>query len=145
MAMVTIHYTYDPLGRLTAADYSTGRYDHYAVDAVGNRLAETTNLREVNSTYDDANQLASVGGAAYTWDDIGNLTSDGTNSYAFDHANRLSSVTQGGNTYTYSYNGLGNRVSQAVNGGDAGAVWTRPGGEVGAGALRWQLLLAVWK
>jgi hypothetical protein len=30
-----VDYTYDPLYRLTAADYSTGQYYHYAYDAVG--------------------------------------------------------------------------------------------------------------
>jgi YD repeat-containing protein len=37
-----ISYTYDPLGRLTAADYSTGESFAYAYDAVGNRTAMTT-------------------------------------------------------------------------------------------------------
>jgi hypothetical protein len=35
---VTIDYTYDPLYRLTAADYSSGDYFYYGYDAVGNRL-----------------------------------------------------------------------------------------------------------
>jgi YD repeat-containing protein len=53
----------------------------------------------------------------YIWDANGNLLSDGASTYTFDHANRLKSATQGSNTYTYAYNGIGNRVSQAVNGG----------------------------
>jgi YD repeat-containing protein len=33
-----ISYTYDPLGRLIEAEYSTGEYFGYAYDAVGNRI-----------------------------------------------------------------------------------------------------------
>jgi YD repeat-containing protein len=47
----------------------------------------------------------------------GNLLSDGSSTYSYDHANRLKSVVQGNNTYTYVYNGLGNRVSQTLNAG----------------------------
>ena len=39
-----ISYTYDPLGRLTAADYSSGERYAYQYDAVGNRTAMTTTL-----------------------------------------------------------------------------------------------------
>ena len=34
-APVTIDYTYDPLNRLTEANYSTGAYYHYTYDSVG--------------------------------------------------------------------------------------------------------------
>ena len=55
-----ITYTYDPLNRLTAADYrsttltagSTGEHFVYAYDAVGNRTAftQTTALAETTVT-----------------------------------------------------------------------------------------------
>jgi YD repeat-containing protein len=55
-----ITYTYDPLNRLTAADYrsttltagSTGEHYEYAYDAVGNRTAmtKTTALAETTVT-----------------------------------------------------------------------------------------------
>jgi len=51
----------------------------------------------------------------YTWDNSGNLTGDGTNTYAYDSANRLKTLTQGANTYTFGYNGLGDRFKQVVN------------------------------
>jgi YD repeat-containing protein len=71
----------------------------------------------VNSTYayDESNRLISVNGTAYTWDNNGNLLNDGTNTYAYDAANRLTSVIGGGTTSAYSYNGLGDRLSQTVN------------------------------
>jgi len=111
-----ITYTYDPLNRLTSAYYVDGSYFIYTYDAVGNRLTETTQSGTTTYTYDDANRLASVNGVAYTWDNNGNLLSDGTSTYAYDHANRLKSATAGGTTYSYTYNGLGDRVSQTAGG-----------------------------
>jgi YD repeat-containing protein len=49
-----IAYTYDPLGRLTAADYADGNFYHYTYDAVGNRLSQSTPLGVVDSIYDAA-------------------------------------------------------------------------------------------
>ena len=81
---VTIIYEYDPLYRLTEANYSNGDYYHYtlrqaqggAYDEVGNRLSQDTLLGGLPSTttylYDDANRLTSVNGVTYTWDANGN-------------------------------------------------------------------------
>jgi RHS repeat-associated protein len=116
----TINYTYDPLGRLTAADYLNGDYYHYTYDAVGNRLSQTSSVNNqqmtTNYTYDNANRLiqvddTQVSGTTYNWDDNGNLLSDGLNAYTYDPANRLISV----DNYAYTYNGLGDRLQQTVN------------------------------
>jgi YD repeat-containing protein len=75
----TIHYTYDPLYRLTDAIYSDGKSFHYQYDAVGNRTISThtiTNTLVTTYTYDAANRLTSVNGQPYTWDNNGNLTKD---------------------------------------------------------------------
>lgn len=112
---ITVNYTYDPLGRLTEAAYSDGTYFRYTYDAVGNRLSEQTPWGTVNYMYDSANRLTSAGGVNYTWDDNGNLFSDGVRTYSYDHANRLIEVTQGTDTYTYAYDGLGNRYQQSLN------------------------------
>ena len=57
--VVTIDYTYDPLHRLTAADYSTGDHYHYTHDAVGNRLTQESMvaglLSNIGYVYEDAN------------------------------------------------------------------------------------------
>jgi RHS repeat-associated protein len=115
--LVTINYVYDPLHRLTEANYSNGDYYHYAYDPVGNRLTQDHMLNGqssvVNYTYDNANRLASAGGLTYTFDNNGNLLSDGVNTYTYDSANRLISIN---GTSFFSYNGLGDRLSQTVNG-----------------------------
>ncbi len=113
----TITYTYDNLYRLTNARYSTGSVFTYTYDAVGNRLMQTTITNTTVYTYDIANRLINVGGVAQTWDNNGNLLSDGVFTYTYDSANRPITIKQGTTlTYTYSYNGLGDRVKQVVNG-----------------------------
>jgi YD repeat-containing protein len=64
---VAITYGYDPLNRLTAADYSDGSYYHYAYDANGNRLTQDISGSISNTyDYDIADRLTSVDGVAYT-------------------------------------------------------------------------------
>jgi len=110
-----ITYIYDPLYRLTRADYDDGAYFRYTYDAVGNRLAEETTGATMNTyTYDIANRLISMDGVPYSWDDNGNLLSDGVHTYTYDSANRLIEVSGPEGTTSYAYNGQGDRVSQTV-------------------------------
>jgi len=111
----TYTYTYDPLYRLTGANYSTGEYFNYSYDAVGNRLNETTDVGTTTYVYDIANRLTDVNGVTYTWDDNGNLLNDGVNAFVYDHANRLGSVVGSATTTNYAYNGLGDRLQQTVD------------------------------
>ena len=116
---VTIDYTYDPLNRLTAADYPNGKYFHCTYDAVGDRLSQESQVNglpaSLEYTYDIANRLTAVGSVAYTWDSNGNLMNDGVNDYTYDYANRLTVVSGGQTAASYAYDGLGNRLQQTVN------------------------------
>ncbi|MEW5717854.1 MAG: hypothetical protein AB1817_04440 [Chloroflexota bacterium] len=60
--------------------------------------------------------MTNVNGVAYTWDANGNLLNDGARAYTYSQANRLKTATQGANTYTYAYNGVGDRLRQTANG-----------------------------
>ena len=117
----TITYDYDPLNRLTAADYYGGRFYHYSYDAAGNRTHQVSSACadcpefNVNYAYDIAQRLSNVNGVAYTWDDNGNLLSDGINTFAYDNANRLISITNPQYSIQNGYNGLGDRLRQTVN------------------------------
>ena len=129
-----ISYTYDPLGRLVEADYSTGEQFEYAYDARrpsrshGNRTAMTDTAGTTTYEYDAKqpwlpNALTSADGVTYTWDDRGNLVSDGTFTYTYNAAGRMvaclgtnrlaESVTA---TLVYTYNAAGLRVAQSVDG-----------------------------
>jgi YD repeat-containing protein len=112
---VVISYAYDPLNRLTAADYDGGMYFHYTYDAVGNQLIETTNVLTSEYGYDDANRLVTASGVSYVWDDNGNLLSDGVYTYTYDTANRLIGVSWAGVAASYEYNGFGDRLSEIAN------------------------------
>ena len=92
VAAVWINLHAHPLYRLTAANYSNGKYYHYTYDAVGNRLTQNTAAGSTSYAYDSADRLTSAGGVAYTFDANGNLLSDGVNTYTYDYANRLTSV-----------------------------------------------------
>ena len=105
---------------MTDAIYFNGNEFHYEYDSVGNILTKVVKLSGITTTttytYYDANRLLTVNGLAQQFDANGNLVNDGTKTYAYDAANRLKSITQGSNVSSYSYNGLGDRVSQTNNG-----------------------------
>ena len=113
---VTIAYVYDPLNRLTEANYSDGRFYHYTYDKVGNRLSVTDQYSTISYTYDAANRLTSLDGVPYTYDNNGNLLFDGFNTYTYDAANRLTSVLGPSSSVSYKYNGLGDRLQETTNG-----------------------------
>ncbi|MEN4013083.1 MAG: hypothetical protein ROW48_13690 [Bellilinea sp.] len=106
----------DALDRLTGAGYSSGESFAYSYDPVGSRLSQTVNGVTTTYAYDTAGRLLSAGGLAYAWDDNGNLLWDGINTYTYDHANRLTGISDSLSVSSYQYNGLGDRLSQTVNG-----------------------------
>jgi len=67
-------------------------------------------------TYDDANRMTSAGGITYSWDNNGNLLNDGTNTYTYNHFNKLTMVDGQSSIVSFTYNGLGDRLSETING-----------------------------
>jgi YD repeat-containing protein len=118
-----ITYTYDPLNRLTGAEYSTGESFAYRYDAVGNRTAMTTTEGTTTYAYDAANRLTSVDGVGYTWDARGNLLSDGAFTYAYNAARRMVRAESITATLVYTYNTNGLRVAQSVDGDVTTFAW----------------------
>jgi RHS repeat-associated protein len=80
------------------------------------RTPTPTPLRTCGANGDIANRLVEVDGVEYTWSANGNLLSDGTSTYTYNHANRLTGVIMGEDSYTFAYNGLGDRLRQTING-----------------------------
>jgi len=98
-------YTLDAVGCVSRVD---GLWPLEASPAVGSSTA----------AYATTNQLTQTAGTACTSDDDGNLLGGPAWRYnaAYDACNRLVSLTQGGKTTTYAYNGLGWRT-KATSGG----------------------------
>ncbi len=115
-----IDYTYDPLSRLTGANYSTGEDYAYQYDAVGNRTIMTDTTGVTTYTYDAANRLTAIHHPnsttqPYTWDERGNLISDGKNTYAYNSAGQMARAVTPGGTLEYTYNADGLRVRQGAD------------------------------
>ncbi|HEU0131869.1 MAG TPA: DUF6531 domain-containing protein [Mycobacteriales bacterium] len=111
-----INYQYDPLGRITAIDYSDATpdvsytYDQRRLlsmsDGAGRGTAAET------YAYDVADRLTAVArngaGFTYTYDPAGNITRrvapDGSvTDYTYDTDSNIASVTQAGQTTNYGY------------------------------------------
>lgn len=125
------NYTFDALGRQTAITGPPGPwaigYDPdnqvtsatvpgapvaYTYDSAGNRLAASAAAYNVNNL----NEYTSAGGTNYTYDADGNLVSGGGWTYTYDDENRLVAMTGASDSWTYQYDGLGDRVSATHNG-----------------------------
>jgi RHS repeat-associated protein len=98
--------TYDDAGRLIRNDR--------VVPTAGSASGVTP----TSHTFDDASQVT-----GFTYDALGRLTNDGGRTYDWDLASRLTSVTEGANTVTYSYDALGHRISRTEGGSTRGYVW----------------------
>jgi len=109
-------FAYDPIGRLTTADYSDGNYYQYTYDSAGNRSSMESQAGVTTYSYDAAHRLTGVDGVPYAWDANGNLLSDDTWSFDYDHANRLIEATDGAESYGFGYSGLGDRLRLTSNG-----------------------------
>jgi RHS repeat-associated protein len=102
-----VTYTYDPLGRLTGAEYSTGERFEYRYDALSNVTVMTEAITATivtHYTYNAANQLLTARRSDdgitwhYTFDRRGNLTrqtpggtapAEGETRYTYDAAGHL--------------------------------------------------------
>lgn len=111
-----IDYGYDALNRLTGATYSDGQDYSYTYDKVGNRTSQTIGSATRVYQYDAADRLTNAGGVSFSWDDNGNLLNDGVYAYSYDFANRLTAVNGQGSSFSFGYDGLGNRYQQIANG-----------------------------
>jgi RHS repeat-associated protein len=113
-------YGYDPLGQLTSVTYPNGRVVTYAYDAAGNRTQVTDNGTPTPYAANPLNQYTSAGAAVFGYDLDGNLTNKTENgipsAYTYDIENRLVRVTTPTDTWTYTYDGFGNRVAVTHNG-----------------------------
>jgi len=109
VALIT--YSYDPAGRLALEVRGNGSSTTYAYDSAGQLL------RLVHLAPDDTIQAR----FEYTYDERGNRTSmstlQGTTEYRYDALSQLTGATfPAGSTAKYAYDATGNRVTVTENG-----------------------------
>lgn len=118
-------FGYDELGRLTSVTMGTASWA-IAYDANGNRTSVTLNgTPSVYATATTSNRLLSTTNPARTfgYDNAGNTTSDtGGYTSTYNLANRLTTLTKGGVTNTYSYDANGQRVRKYSAAGTSSTV-----------------------
>jgi RHS repeat-associated protein len=123
---IVVEYGYDDDSQLTGLTYTYGGSSigtlTYGHDAAGLRTTvggtwARTNLPSAlaSATYDDANQIATVGGVSYSYDANGNLTNDGVRSYAWSARDQLTSLT-GPVSGSFAYDGVGRRRAKTISG-----------------------------
>ena len=79
----------------------------------------TKNVPLLPSLTDGAKTYAYNGAgevSGYVYDKMGRLTADGNRTYTWDLASRLTSYTDGGSTTSFTYDGLGMRVTRTTGG-----------------------------
>ncbi|RMG76283.1 MAG: RHS repeat protein [Chloroflexi bacterium] len=154
-------YEYDGVNRLTRVQMyeevgtNIQRDYTYTYDLMGNRLTASEEIGgDVTLTtfaYNQANQITSMqqgtdDSVSFTYDPNGNLTSDGVNTYAYDPMDRLSGLSSTSGTFSFGYDGDGNRISQTVGGTQTHYILdtlhplTQVLGEVQPGSETWYLL-----
>jgi RHS repeat-associated protein len=113
--LLNLTYEYDGAGNVTAITDALGGPPlgqlSYAYEAIGNIKTK----EGVGYTYDPLRIHAvktTSDGKSYGYDPNGNMLSDGTRTMAWDYDNRLASVTVGGATTVFTYDGAGQRVKK---------------------------------
>lgn len=114
----TYNYTYDVNSQLTAVN-GTNYSASYVYDNRGNITNKTVN--GTSTTFDYSNdgwhdRLTSVNGTKLTYDANGNVLTYGDKSFTWSSGRNLSSITDGDNIYTYTYDETGIRTSKTING-----------------------------
>jgi RHS repeat-associated protein len=134
-------YGYDALDRLTSAARS-GLTQSFSYDANGNRLSEGGSAPSTYTVSTTSNRLASISGAlarTYSHDAVGNVTGYAGVTLSYNDRGRLGAASYGGNTASYTYDALGQRVRRTSSAGTTLYAYDEGGhllGEYdGAGAL----------
>lgn len=103
-------FTYDSRGNITAKT----QY-HYTTGSLENATTEGTKSFSYAST-GWTDKLLSVDNDSLTYDAVGNVLTFGDRSFTWSSGRNLASITEGNNTYSYTYDEDGIRTSKTVNG-----------------------------
>ncbi len=109
-------YAYDVLDRLTRVDRPDGSHVAYSYDAAGNRSAVDDNGVVTDYEVDSLNQYTAVGAESPSWDADGNLTGFAGAALSWDAEGRLVGLSAGGHAWSFTYDALGHRLTETVDG-----------------------------
>jgi len=122
-----IRYTWDANGNmLQRQDYLANENESFSYDFL-DRLISVSGVYSATYTYDEIGNIMSMNGVSYTYgsqphaatsvgntsyeyDANGNMITRGNQTITWDYANMPISVTDGGNTSQFVYDGNGNRI-----------------------------------
>lgn len=109
-------FAYDTLNRLLTSTSLLHGTDSYTYDLVGNMLISNLNGSSSSYSYNDDNELTTRGATSYSHDSNGNITAFGNRTLSYDYEDRLSSyLASGSSTFTFIYDGNGNRIAEKEN------------------------------
>ena len=109
-SMETYTYSYDSRGNITSRKkyyYTTGSLDNATPTS-------TKTFTYANSGWTD--KLTAVDNTSLTYDDVGNVLTFGNRSFTWSSGRNLAQITEGDDTYSYTYDENGIRTSKTVNG-----------------------------
>ena len=101
-------YEYDGRGQLLAVKNADGSdAERYAYDKAGNMVRKTVGGKTTTFTFDGANQLVSSTTddvtTKYAYDAAGRLVREGAKTYRYGYLDKVLSVADGKNKFTYDY------------------------------------------
>jgi RHS repeat-associated protein len=115
-------YMYDALNRIVKVIYPMGEPGvvEYTYDSAGNRLTMVEDDSTTSYVYDAENRLISMTEnsipTTFVYDNDGNLLSKDNEQLTWGVNGKLTGWTNGVEEITYTYNGLGDRISIVENG-----------------------------
>lgn len=112
---VTSSFSYDTLDRLSGSTVP-GQTATWGYDLAGNRTGQTVNGASKTLAYTVSNRLTSDGGTAVVHNGNGDVVQYGNTYLTWDARGRLTDVTDGTDTTTYTYDCFNRRTAKTVNG-----------------------------
>jgi YD repeat-containing protein len=102
-------YTYDSRGNiLSRTEYSYTTSNHLYSPT------KTATFEYSSSGWTD--QLVKVNNTPLTYDEVGNVLTYGNRSFSWNTGRQLAAITEGSNTYSYTYDENGIRTSKTYEG-----------------------------
>ncbi|MEX0711895.1 MAG: RHS repeat-associated core domain-containing protein, partial [Pirellulales bacterium] len=109
----TYDYLYNADGQLTEVRRDGAVVERYAYDANGNRISRQVGVDPAEAaSYDAQDRLLQRGGVAYQFDVDGYLVQRGGDTFQYSTRGELLQATAGGQTVSYTYDGLARRVGR---------------------------------